>query len=155
MDDNRLEAVSDVYDRFTTLFDASWKYPLPLMNCESPELVTAYQQAAARTLQAREGTDWVSLPSSALRYADRTGDLANALGQLPEASMVCYDLITDRVEAGLDWGTLEHPPAEGDEERYSTGMTAYDAAYAPYLKLLQSWLDCTWDPSGDMVTPRH
>lgn len=154
VDDNRLEAVGDAYDRFTTLFDASWKYPLPLMDCESPKLVSAYQQAAAETLQAREDSNWVSLPSGALRYADSTGDLANALAQLPDTITVCSDLITDRVEAGLDWGTLEYPPAEGDEGRVSAGLAAYDVAYEPYLRLLQSWLNGSYDPTGDMVTPR-
>ena len=77
MGKSRLERLQKRVACFSAFFGAAWLYPEPTENCESPGLIAALDDAA-KAAGAMQGGEFVSLPSSSMRYARPGSDLMKA-----------------------------------------------------------------------------
>ena len=151
VDENTVRRLVERYDWVTQSFAASWLYPLPMEDCANPGLVTEINEAVskAQELRSSQGRGLVSLPQNTKRFAKPGSELANAWECVPDACGVIAEV---RFIDGLDWQEMEQPDGTKPIRvvRFQS-LQEYDAEAAPYLKLLQAWLDGGYNPLADMV----
>ena len=146
MGKSRLERLQKRVACFSAFFGAAWLYPEPTENCESPGLIAALDDVA-KAAGAMRGGEFVSLPSSSMRYARPGSDLMKAWDGAKRVS--AGNIAFARIRQGLNWEDLMNaaPPTDADYET----MPQYDEKLKLYLKLLEDYLAGRYDPKVDMV----